>query len=80
MGSISRLLDDGSNNRYGSSGCGIVVKAGDREKWITISKVAVPLKACTAMATEITGCCVWTDFLDLRQSFSKTMERIFYQM
>ena len=34
----------------GTSVCGVVIR-----HWISISKIAVPLKACTAMATEIAG-------------------------
>ena len=34
----------------GSIACGIVIKVVDREKWITISKIAVPLKARATMA------------------------------
>ena len=45
---------DGGKNDDARSVCGIVVMAVDREKLITISKNAVPLKACTAMAAEIT--------------------------
>ena len=44
-----------ARRKDGRSGCGIVIKAVDGEKCITISKMAVPLKACTAMAAEITG-------------------------
>ena len=49
----------------GSSGCGVVIKAVDRKNWITISNIAVPLRACTAMAAEITGVSVLTEVLDL---------------
>ena len=41
--------------RDGNSGCGIVIKAVGRGKWVTISKCAVPLKVCTAMVAEIAG-------------------------
>ena len=33
--------------------------------WITISKIAVPRKTCTAMAAEIAGARVLTGLLDL---------------
>ena len=48
----------------GRSGCGIVIKGVDREKWVTISQIAVPLKVGAAMA-EIAGVCVLTSILDL---------------
>ena len=35
------------------SGCGVVIKGVDREGWVTISKIAVPLKVGTAMAAEV---------------------------
>ena len=49
----------------GRSGCGIVIKGVDREKWVTISTIAVPLKVGAAMAAEIAGVCVLTSILDL---------------
>ena len=55
---------DGSNED-GRIGCGFVIKAVDKGSWITISKVAVPLKACTAMAAEIAGAGMLTGVLDL---------------
>ena len=36
-----------------------------RDKWVTISKIAVPLKVGAAMTTEIAGICVLTSILDL---------------
>ena len=41
-----------------------VDKAFDTELWITISNIAVPLKACTAMAAEIAGASMLTAVLD----------------
>ena len=32
-----------------------MIKYVDRDKWITISKIAVPLKACTTVATDVVG-------------------------
>ena len=32
-----------------------MIKAVDRDKWIIICKFTLPLKACTAMASEIAG-------------------------
>ena len=43
--------------------CGVVIKGVDRERWVTISRIAVPLKAGTAMAAEMMG--VLTGILDL---------------
>ena len=37
----------------------------DRDKWITISKIAVLLKVCTAMAAEVVGAGVLTGISDL---------------
>ena len=48
----------------GNSGCGVVIK-GVREKWVTISRIAVPLKAGAAMAAEEMGVCVLTSIIDL---------------
>ena len=49
----------------GKSGCGVVIKGVDRERWVTISRIAVPLKVGTAMAAEMIGVCVLTGTLDL---------------
>ena len=48
----------------GKSGCGVVIKGVDRERWVTISRSAVPLKVGTAVA-EVAGVCVLTGILDL---------------
>ena len=38
----------------------MVIKEVDRGKWVTISKIALPLKVGAAMAAEIAGVCVLT--------------------
>ena len=43
----------------------MVIKRVDREKWVTIGKIAIPLKVGTDMAAEIAGVCVPTGILDL---------------
>ena len=43
----------------------MVIKGVDKEKWVTISKVAVPLKICTAMAAEMMGVCLLMSVLNL---------------
>ena len=42
-----------------------MIKDVDQVKWITTSKIAVPLKTCTAMAAEIADASVLTSLLDL---------------
>ena len=49
----------------GQSGCGVVIKGVDRERWVTISKIAVSLKVSAAMAAEVVGMCVLTSVLEL---------------
>ena len=56
---------DGSKNEDGRSGGGIVMKAVNRENWITISNIAVSLKVGTAMAAEIAGTSMLTGAQDL---------------
>ena len=56
---------DGSTRTDGRSGCGVVIKGVDQDKCITSSKIAAPLKACTAMAAEVAGVCVLMGILDL---------------
>ena len=56
---------DGSCKDDGKSGCGVVIKEVDRERWVTISRSAVPLKVGTAMEAEMMGVCVLTGILDL---------------
>ena len=58
-------LLDGSFKDDGKGGCGIVIKGVDRQKWVTISRIAVPLKVGAAMAAEVLGVCVLTSVLDL---------------
>ena len=55
----------GSFKDSGRRGCGIVITGVDREKWVTISEIAIPLKVGAAMAAEIAGVCVLTSILDL---------------
>ena len=56
---------DGSSKDSGKSACGVVIKGVDRDNWVTISRIAVPLSAGTAMAAEGMGVCVLTEILDL---------------
>ena len=56
---------DGSCKVNGTSGCGVAIKEVDRERWVTISRSAVPLKVGTAMGAEMMGVCVLTGILDL---------------
>ena len=46
---------DGSATDNGKSGCGVVIKGVDKDKWETISRRAVPLKVGAAMEAEVTG-------------------------
>ena len=66
----------------GRSGCGgVVTEAVDRGNWITISKFAVPLKACTAMAAEIAGFNMLMAVLDVfsdQKSISETSTVVFF--
>ena len=56
---------DGSSKIDGRSGCGVVIKGVDKDKWISISKIAGPSRMCTAMAAEVVDVCVLTGILDL---------------
>ena len=56
---------DGSFKDNGKSGCGTVIKGVDRDRWVTISRTALPLKVGTANASEVTGVCMLTEILDL---------------
>ena len=47
------------------SGCGVVIKGVDRERSVTISRIAVPLTVGTAVAAEMMGVCVLTGILHL---------------
>ena len=42
-----------------------MIKGVDRERWVTYSKMAIPLEVGAAMAAEIAGVCVLTSILDL---------------
>ena len=55
----------GSCKDNGESRCGVVMKGVDRERWVTISRNAVPLKVGTAIAAETLGVCMLTGILDL---------------
>ena len=46
---------DGSAKDNGKSGCGVVIKGVDRNKWNTITRIA-PLKTGTAMEAEVSVC------------------------
>ena len=57
---------DGSKKKVMAEAVGgDVIKAVDRENWMAISKIAVPLNVCTAMAAEIAGASMLTGALDL---------------
>ena len=56
---------DGSFKDNGRSGCGVVIKGFNRERWVTITKIAIPLKVGTAMAAEVAGVCVLKSIFDL---------------
>ena len=56
---------DGSSKDVGKSGCELVIKAVNRDRWVTIIRIAVPLKVGTAMAAEVAGVCLVTGILDL---------------
>ena len=60
----------------GCSGCGIVVTAVDMESWITISEIAAPLKASTAMATEVAGVRNLIEVRDLRVEKEMNMQTV----
>ena len=65
---------DGSKKDTGCSGHGVVIKAVDRECWITINKIAVPLKVSTALATEIAVASVLTEVLNLSVEKKSNMQ------
>ena len=50
----------------------MVIKGVDRGRWVTISRVAVPLKVGAAVAAEVAGVCVLTGILDLVSSSAST--------
>ena len=52
-----------------------------RDKWITISKIAVPMGMCTAMTAEAVGVCILTGILELVLSsnvFKKNINQRIY--
>ena len=56
---------DGSTMTDVRSGCGVVIKGVDKDKWITLSGMSVPFRTCTAMAAEVAGASVLIGILDL---------------
>ena len=56
---------DGSSKDYGKSGCGVVIKEVNKNRWVTIRRVAVILKVGAAVAADDAGVCVLTGILDL---------------
>ena len=56
---------DGSFKDNGKSERFVVVKGVDRERWVTISKIAVPLKVGAAVAAEVAAVRVLTSIFDL---------------
>ena len=59
-----RAFWDGSSKNNGRSGCGVVIKGVDRNKWITVKNIAVPLGIGLAIAAEVVGVCVLMGILD----------------
>ena len=56
---------DGSCKDNEKGGCGLVVKGVDKENWVTISKIELPLRVHTAMAADMTGECLLIGVLNL---------------
>ena len=54
-----RGLWDGGAKANGRCGCGVIIKGADRDTWVTISKIAVPLRTCSAMTGEVVGACIF---------------------
>ena len=65
---------DGSSKINDRSGCGVVIKGVDRNKWITISKIAEPLSIGTTIIAEVVGVCVLTGIVDLVLNKSLSMK------
>ena len=73
---------DGSKKTDGRSGCGVMIKGVDRDKWITISKISVPLRTCTAMVGECgsqrfdgrSGPFIWQKKLSVETRMHASME------
>ena len=42
-----------------------MIKGVNGDRWVTIGKIAVPLKVTTAMAAEVMDVCVLREILDL---------------
>ena len=61
---------DGRSKNNGRSGCGVVVKGADKDKSITISKIAVPLCIGTVTAAEVMGVCVPASWILFRTKVS----------
>ena len=59
-----RRIWDGSTKTNGRIGCGVVIPGVDSDTWITINKIAVFSRMCTAMAAEVVGVCVLTGIMD----------------
>ena len=60
----------------GRSGSGVAIKGVDWDKWITISKIAIHLRMCTAMAAAVVGVCILIGILDLVLRRNLSMEVI----
>ena len=71
-----KVFWDGSSKNNGTSGCGVVIIGADRDKWVTVSKVAVFVSVGTAMAVEVMGVCVLTETLDLVFANSLSVQNI----
>ena len=48
---------DGSSKHNDKSGCSVVIKGVHKDRWVMISKIAVPLIVGTAVAAEVLGAC-----------------------
>ena len=55
----------GRSQKEGTSGCGIVIQEVDREKRMTISKIAATLEVCSALSAEVASACILTRVLNL---------------
>ena len=55
---------DGTKDN-GESGCGLVIKGVDKDKWVTISKIAVPLRYGHGGRSNGCGVSFLTEILDL---------------
>ena len=60
---------DSSSKNNGRSGCGVVTCGVDRDGWVTIGKIAVPLKVGT-------GHGIRSDVCDLPTPFSKISDAV----